>query len=145
MLVLFRAFRPNSFPSPDQGPKDIRDILKKANIGKIRDDLEAMKKDVGVLMTAVVPAGEASAETLRDILTSTRDEARAMRATFTGLASALTSFTDEVRAMRATSTDLVGEMTATRDEVGAIREEVQRLRAVVATLVIALFVASSEL
>lgn len=62
------------------------------------------------IMTAV-PAVEASAETLRDILTSTRDEVRAMKGALTDLASVLTAasadlapvltaFTDEVRAMR---------------------------------------------
>ncbi|PNP37982.1 hypothetical protein TGAMA5MH_10081 [Trichoderma gamsii] len=142
------------FPGP-RLPEDVIDILNNADIGKIQDDLEALMRAVEALMTAV-PAGEASAETLRDILASTRDEVRGMGEAFTGLASVLTaasadrasvlaSFTDEVRAMMGASTDLVGELTAIRSEVGAMREEVQRLRTVVATLVNALSEASSEL
>jgi polyhydroxyalkanoate synthesis regulator phasin len=152
LLSLFRAFRPNSFP-PLQDLKDIKDILGDATIEKIRDDLEAMKGNVEALMTAV-PAVEA--ETLRDILTSTRDEVRAMKGVLTDLASVLTAasadlapvltaFTDEVRAMRGASTDLVGEMTAARGEVDAMREDVQGLRADVATSVNALPEISSEL
>ncbi|KAM0515016.1 hypothetical protein ACHAPE_006338 [Trichoderma viride] len=154
LLSLFRAFRPNSFPHL-QDLEDIKGILKNANIEKIRGDLEAMKSNVEALMTAV-PAVEASAETLRDILASARDEVRGMGEAFTGqasvltaasadLASALTAFIDEVRAMRGTSTDLIDEMTAARGEVGAIREDVKGLRAGVATSVNALPEISSEL
>ncbi|KAK0760039.1 hypothetical protein N5P37_007118 [Trichoderma harzianum] len=143
-----------SFPG-GKIPKEVISLLHGANFGNIRDNLEALRRDAGASMTAE-PAGEAPAETLRDILASTRDETRAMRETLTGLASALTAayadlapaltaFTDEVRAMRGASTDLVGEMTAVRGEVGAMREDVKGLKADVATLVNALPEVSSEL
>ncbi|KAL7921528.1 hypothetical protein ACQKWADRAFT_313870 [Trichoderma austrokoningii] len=125
-------------------PKDVLDILNKANIGKIRDDLEALKRNVEALMTAVA-AEEALAETLRDILTSTRDESRAMREALTGLVSALTALADDVRAMRGASTDLIGQMTATRGEVGAMREKVQGQIADVATSVNTMCDAFSDL
>lgn len=155
LLTLLQALRPTLFPGVNI-PKEVKDLLNDADFGKIRDDLEALRRDVEALMTTVVPAGEAPAETLRDILASTRDETRAMREALTGLASALTvayadlapaltAFTDEVRAMRGASTDLVGEMTAARGEVGAMREDVKGLKADVATLVNALPEISSEL
>ncbi|KAF3076829.1 hypothetical protein CFAM422_000673 [Trichoderma lentiforme] len=154
LLTLLQALKPHLFPT-SKIPKEVKNLLNDANFGNIRDNLEALRRDAGASMTAE-PAGEAPAETLRDILASTRDETRAMRETLTGLASALTAayadlapaltaFNDEVRAMRAASTDLVGEMTAVRGEVGAMREYVKGLKADVATLVNALPEVSSEL
>ncbi|UKZ71701.1 uncharacterized protein TrAtP1_012650 [Trichoderma atroviride] len=154
LLALLQACKPTLFPV-GKFSKEVKDLLNDASFGKIRDDLEAMKRNVEASMTAV-PAGEAPAETLRDIVTSTRDETRAMREALTGLASALTAayadlapaltaFTDEVRAMSRASTDLVGEMTAVRGEVCAMREDVKRSKADVATSVNAPPEVSSEL